>query len=203
MPRPKTYDKQEATARAMERFWAHGFYATSIDDLVTVTGVNRHGLYAEYKDKRGVFVAAMRLYFESVVTPAFAQVEAQGAGLAQVHNYFMSQIDLAERYGLPGPGCMVANTMGESGPHDAEFAQLIAEHLTRLTAGFKNALTNEYKKENKRHKPKPKLDIDRLAFQLTVSSQGLWSVSRTTARADLLRQYVDDLLQPLKEKFKS
>jgi TetR/AcrR family transcriptional regulator, transcriptional repressor for nem operon len=203
MPRQKTYDKQETTSRAMERFWAHGFYATSIDDLVTTTGVNRHGLYAEYKDKRGVFIAAMRLYFESVVTPAFAQVEAKGACLAEVRSYFMTQIDMAERYGLPGPGCMVANTMGESGPHDVEFAQLIAEHLTRLTAGFKNALINEYQNERKKHNLKSKVDIDRLAFQLTVSSQGLWSVSRTTVRADLLRQYVDDLLQPIKEKFKS
>jgi Fic family protein len=84
-----------------------------------------------------------------------------------------------------------------------EFAQLIAEHLTRLTAGFKNALINEYQNERKKHNLKSKVDIDRLAFQLTVSSQGLWSVSRTTARADLLRQYVDDLLQPIKEKFKS
>lgn len=199
MPRVKNYDQQAITTRAMERFWSNGYYSTSIDDLVTATGVNRHGLYAEFGDKRGAFVAAMRLYFDDVVTPAFSQVEAPDAGLAEIRRYLTTQIDQAEQHGLPGPGCMVANTMGESGAHEPVFAELIAEHLRRLTGGFKNALDNEYKK----YSVQKKVDTDRLAFHLTVSTQGLWSVSRTTARADLLRQYVDDLLQPIEEKFKS
>jgi TetR/AcrR family transcriptional regulator, transcriptional repressor for nem operon len=197
MNRPKTYEPREASLRAMHEFWKHGFYATSIDTLVAATGVSRHGLYAEFTDKRGLFVAAMRSYFEAVVTPAFAAVEAPGAGFAALRGYFETQIALAERVGLPGPGCLVANTMVEAGPHEAEFMDLIASHLARLSAGFGQLL----KHEQQRLRPKAQLDIDQLAFALTVSSQGLWSISRTVADAGLLRSYARSVVDDLERKF--
>jgi TetR/AcrR family transcriptional regulator, transcriptional repressor for nem operon len=195
--RPKAYAPQDLALRAMSQFWTHGYHATSIDNLVTATGVSRHGLYAEFDDKRGLFVAAMRAYFDTVVTPAFAPVEAQGAGFQQVRDYFEIQIARGEAAGLPGPGCLVANTMVEVGPHDEAFALLVATHLRRLTAGFRQVLVNE----QRRLKPKASLDVDALAFGLTVSTQGLWSVSRTVDRADLLRAYATQLVDDLERKF--
>jgi TetR/AcrR family transcriptional regulator, transcriptional repressor for nem operon len=197
--RPKTYASRDVALRAMAQFWTHGYYATSIDSLVTATGVSRHGLYAEFEDKRGLFVAAMRAYFEAVVTPAFAPVEAKGAGFRQLRDYFEMQIAMGEAAGLPGPGCLVANTMVEVGPHDEAFAQWVATHLRRLTAGFRQVLLNE----RQRLKPKAPLDVDSLAFGLTVSTQGLWSVSRTVDRADLLRAYATQLVDDLERKFVS
>jgi TetR/AcrR family transcriptional regulator, transcriptional repressor for nem operon len=195
--RPKTYAPRDLALRAMAQFWTHGYHATSIDNLVTATGVSRHGLYAEFDDKHGLFVAAMRAYFETVVTPAFAPVEAKGAGFEQVRNFFETQIAMGEAAGLPGPGCLVANTMVEVGPHDEAFAQLVATHLRRLMTGFRRVLVNE----RRRLKPKAALDVDLLAFGLTVSAQGLWSVSRTVDRADLLRAYATQLIDDLERKF--
>jgi TetR/AcrR family transcriptional regulator, transcriptional repressor for nem operon len=139
----------------------------------------------------------MRAYFDAVVTPAFASVEAKGAGFEQIRDYFEIQIATGEAAGLPGPGCLVANTMVEVGPHDEVFAQLVATHLRRLTAGFRQVLVNE----QRRLKPKASLDMDSLAFGLTVSTQGLWSVSRTVDRADLLRAYATQLVDDLERKF--
>jgi TetR/AcrR family transcriptional repressor of nem operon len=113
----------------MELFWTHGYYATSIDDLVRATGIGRHGLYGEFGDKRGVFIAAAQVYREAVVSPAFAPVEVPGAGLADVRAYLETQTGLAVARGLPGPGCLMANTMTESGPHDEGFGNLVRCHL--------------------------------------------------------------------------
>jgi TetR/AcrR family transcriptional regulator, transcriptional repressor for nem operon len=195
--RPKTYASRDLVLRAMAQFWTHGYYATSIDSLVAATGVSRHGLYAEFNDKRGLFVAAMRAYFDAVVTPAFAPVEAKGAGFKQIRDYFETQIARGEAAGLPGPGCLVANTMVEVGPHDEAFAQWVSTHLRRLTVGFRQVLVNE----RRRLRPKASLDVDALAFGLTVSTQGLWSVSRTVDRADLLRAYATQLVDDVERKF--
>jgi len=70
MSRPKANDRKEVVARAMERFWAHGYFATSIDDLVQATETSRHGLYAKFGNKHGLFVASLHAYSEIIVTPA-------------------------------------------------------------------------------------------------------------------------------------
>ncbi|MFG1304753.1 TetR family transcriptional regulator [Xanthobacter autotrophicus] len=196
MPRLKQYDHKDALARAMERFWAQGYYATSIDDLVRATGVSRHGLYAEFGDKRGLFVAVMETYCATVVTPAFARVEAEGAGLSDIRAYFDTQIGLAVAKGLPGPGCLIANTMTESGPHDEAFAALVRRHLERLDAGFRNALRGACS----RRRRTDAADVDSLARFLTIAAQGLWSVSRVTPEPGPLRAFVDDLLRPIEER---
>lgn len=194
MPRPKQYDRKHVLARAMELFWAQGYYATSIDDLVAATGVSRHGLYAEFGDKHGLFVAVMETYFETVVSPAFGRVEAESASLADIRAYFDAQISLAVAKGLPGPGCLVANTMTESGPHDAGFGALVRRHLDRLDAGFRNALRSATAKRGR------DADIEDLARFLTISAQGLWSVSRITAEAGPLKAFVGHLLRSVEER---
>jgi TetR/AcrR family transcriptional regulator, transcriptional repressor for nem operon len=196
MSRNKTYRRRDVALRAMACFWTQGYYATSIEDLVHATGVSRHGLYADFADKRGLFVAAMRVYFEEIVTPAFARVESKTARINDIREYFETQITMAEQAGLPGPGCMVANTMVEVGPHDTQFAELVSSHLGRLTRGFKNALSNE-----RLHRDSSATrDIDQLASFLTISTQGLWSVSRTAKQASVLRAYAKDLADTIEEK---
>jgi len=49
----------------MPVFWKHGFAATSLQDLERATGVNKSGLYTEFRDKEDIFVACLRHYLES------------------------------------------------------------------------------------------------------------------------------------------
>jgi TetR/AcrR family transcriptional regulator, transcriptional repressor for nem operon len=191
MPRSKSYEINQVTERAMLCFWRNGFYATSIDDLVAATGVSRHGIYGEFVDKRGLFVASLATYVTSIVDPAFCQVETTHANLDEIRAYFEMQIDLAEQGGLPGPGCLMANTMTEVAPHDEDFMQLVSHHLQRLRRGFAHALANQ-RAEWKL--PKRSALTSRLADHLTISSQGLWSVSRSIRDASILRSYAADLV---------
>ena len=49
----------------MPVFWKHGFADTSLQDLERATGVNKSGLYTEFRDKEDLFVACLRHYLES------------------------------------------------------------------------------------------------------------------------------------------
>ena len=44
--RSKTYDLPEVTRLAMERFWRHGFYASSVEYLVAALGFLNHEFHA-------------------------------------------------------------------------------------------------------------------------------------------------------------
>jgi TetR/AcrR family transcriptional repressor of nem operon len=183
----------------MEHFWAHGYYATSIEQLVEATGVSRHGLYTEFGDKRGLFVAAMEIYIDEIVTPAFARVEKPGAGLGAIRDYFVFQISLATEKGLPGPGCLFANTMVESGPHERAFEEIVTRHLARLHSGFRNALQNDRQRLSR----KDDIDADGLARLITIGAQGLWSFSRVARTPKPLVQFVDQLLLTIEQRIKS
>jgi TetR/AcrR family transcriptional regulator, transcriptional repressor for nem operon len=195
MGKQKSFEPNVAARDAMMQFWAHGYYATSIDQLVTVTGISRHGLYDSFQSKHGVFEAAVRQYFDLVVTPAFARVEAEDANLESIRGYLYFQIALAEKAGLPGPGCLIGNTMVEAGPHDVEFQQLIAEHVARLQHGFAHALGNEKKARALR-----RTAIEPLASYLVISTQGLWAISRVEPSAARLRAYCDELILHMNER---
>jgi TetR/AcrR family transcriptional regulator, copper-responsive repressor len=65
MGRPKNFSRKEVLRKAMPVFWRHGFADTSLQDLEQATGVNKSGLYTEFRDKEDLFVACLRHYLES------------------------------------------------------------------------------------------------------------------------------------------
>ena len=65
MGRPKGFSREEVLEKAMPIFWKHGFADTSLQELERATGVNKSGLYTEFRDKEDLFVACLRHYLES------------------------------------------------------------------------------------------------------------------------------------------
>ncbi len=195
MAKSRSYDRTKLLQSAMERFWEHGYYATSIRDLVDVTGVSRHGLYAEFDGKHGMFLAALETYLDTFVKEAFERVEGTDASTRQIRGYFEHLIALSETNGLPGPGCLIANTMVEAAPHEVDVKAVVQRHLNRLRSGFEQALLNG----QKRNEVDQSIDAERFAEFLTISAQGLWSASRMMEDASHMRVYVDTLLAPIEK----
>src|SRR3979411_2474748 len=65
MGRPKNFSREEVLEKAMPVFWTQGFSETRLQDLEKATGVNKSGLYTEFRDKEDLFVACLRHYLES------------------------------------------------------------------------------------------------------------------------------------------
>ena len=65
MGRPKGFSREQVLDKAMAVFWKYGFADTSLQELERATGVNKSGLYTEFKDKEDLFLACLRHYLES------------------------------------------------------------------------------------------------------------------------------------------
>ena len=65
MGRPKNFSREEVLEKAMPVFWKHGFADTSLQELERATGVNKSGLYTEFRDKEDLFVACLRHYLRA------------------------------------------------------------------------------------------------------------------------------------------
>jgi TetR/AcrR family transcriptional regulator, transcriptional repressor for nem operon len=57
--RPRTFDEAVVVDAAARCFTELGYAATSVDDLVTATGLHRGSLYGAFGSKRGLFLAAL------------------------------------------------------------------------------------------------------------------------------------------------
>src|ERR1700723_2079032 len=64
MGRPKSFRREEVLEKAMPVFWKRGFADTSLQELEQATGVNKSGLYTEFRDKEDLFVACLRHYLK-------------------------------------------------------------------------------------------------------------------------------------------
>lgn len=65
MGRPKLFSREDILTKAIGVFWEKGFAETSVQDLERITGVNKSGLYAEFKDKKDIFLESLRFYLET------------------------------------------------------------------------------------------------------------------------------------------
>ena len=52
----------------MQLFWRKGYAATSVEDLVSALHLSRSSFYATFGDKRSLFLEALKLYSERVIS---------------------------------------------------------------------------------------------------------------------------------------
>lgn len=138
MPWEKQFNKTEALDRALQAFWANGYQATSMQDLVDCTGVNRGSLYATYGDKRAIFVSALRAY-DAQRRRMMEELEARYPGRDAIRRVFTGFIDeLSEAGG--NRGCFLTNTALELAAHDPEIGGIVAAAQADVEAFFLRAI---------------------------------------------------------------
>ena len=52
----------------MRLFWRKGYAATSVEDLIETLHLSRSSLYDTFGDKRTLFIEALKLYSERVIS---------------------------------------------------------------------------------------------------------------------------------------
>src|ERR1041384_4735339 len=65
--RPQAFDLPTVLEGAMVLFWTQGYEATSMQELVEATGINRGSIYNTFGDKEGLFIAVLDHYAATVV----------------------------------------------------------------------------------------------------------------------------------------
>lgn len=135
MPWEKNFDIDETLTRAMQTFWAHGYEATSMQDLVTATGVNRASIYATYGDKRALFLTALRKYDGEIrrrMLAELAETNTPAEAIAAVFDKFIGQTTVPQG----NWGCFLVNTALELAAHDDEISELVNTAQDEIEAFF-------------------------------------------------------------------
>ena len=133
MPWEKQFDRNEVLDRVMQAFWERGYEATSLQDLVDFTGVNRGSLYATYGDKRALFLAALRMYDENRHR-LLAELESRYSPREAIRQIFLMFISQASEGG--NRGCFLTNTALELAAHDPQVGEIVARSQQQVEAFF-------------------------------------------------------------------
>lgn len=60
--RPKIFDQQQALEKAAKLFWEKGYEATSLEDLITIMGIQKGSFYNTFGSKKKLFIDTIKLH---------------------------------------------------------------------------------------------------------------------------------------------
>lgn len=116
MPRPRGFDEQQVLTAACDQFWDKGYAATSLDELMSATGLGKGSLYGAFGDKRRLFLRALDDYNERILrSMRSALLEGEGSPWQRLEELMLTTI---VEQGLRG--CLMANSATELTNQDPE-----------------------------------------------------------------------------------
>jgi TetR/AcrR family transcriptional repressor of nem operon len=137
--RPRQFDIDQVLDAAMAAFWAKGYEATSLSDLMTATGLHKGSLYQAFGDKHSLFVQALKRYLQSMRSAKdeiLATAVSPLDGLRRVTHRMVEFIDDSD---CP-MGCMAINALVEMAPHDDEVRAVVFDHISRMRRSLYEAV---------------------------------------------------------------
>ncbi|RSS33968.1 TetR/AcrR family transcriptional regulator [Streptomyces sp. WAC08241] len=177
MARTKEFDPDAALRAALELFWARGYEATTMAELVEHLGIGRASIYATFGSKHELYLKALDRYAETQDPRIVEELSAPGPALPGVRA--LVRRFAAEAAADEGRlnGCFVTNSAAELGPRDAAVARRVELSWEQLETLLHAALT--------RARAGGELPADRdpraLARMLLVLMQGMRVVGKASS----------------------
>ncbi|WP_439070041.1 TetR/AcrR family transcriptional regulator [Serratia nevei] len=132
--RPKQFDRDRALESALDLFWRHGYEATSLADLVEVTGAKAPTLYAEFGNKEGMFRAAVERYLQKYTVCANQMLEQDLPVAEIVEAYVRSSAEVFTDPDTPSGCFMVCASAALSSASDDVAQMLRRKHHAQEAA---------------------------------------------------------------------
>ncbi|MFJ9826227.1 TetR/AcrR family transcriptional regulator [Streptomyces sp. NPDC101160] len=190
MARTKEFDPDAALQAALELFWARGYEATTMSDLVERLGIGRASIYATFGSKHELYVRALDRYRETRDPQLMAELSAPGPALPAVRALVRRFAAEAATEEVRLTGCFVTNSAAELGPHDRTVARRVElswEQIeTLLHAALARARAQGELPEGR--------DPRALARMLLVLMQGLRVVGKASSDPGRVRDAAEQAL---------
>jgi len=184
--RTKEFDPEAALQAALDLFWARGYEATSMADLVEHLGIGRASIYATFGNKHELYLKALDRYLETRDPRLVEELSAPGPALP-------ASAAEATAEGERLRGCLVTNSAAELGPHDPVVARRVELSWEQIETLLYAALT--------RARAQGELPADRdprtLSRMLLVLLQGIRVVGKASTDPARVRDAAEEALRLL------
>lgn len=125
MGRKKNFEREDVLDKALSLFWKKGFADTSVQDLEKTTGVNKSGLYSEFKDKDDLYACALKQYLGKSFVHEI--LETHPPGWANIEKFLFLPLTCEGT-----KGCFATNSIRESRILPAPARNALMSHIDSL-----------------------------------------------------------------------
>lgn len=157
-----------------DEFWDKGYAATSMDDLLRVSGLGKGSLYGAFGDKRSLFLRVLRDYDDVNLRVLRERLVSAARGIDVVREFVL---------GLTGDttgavarrGCLLANSNAELAASTPDVAAEARRSYDAITA----VLTEALERARSEGDIDPDIDPSETARAALVAQLGLIALGRT------------------------
>ncbi len=181
----KQFDRDEVLERAMGLFWAQGYKATGMSQLLAHMGIGRQSLYDTFGGKKALYLEALGRYFDQRMTVARATLGAEGSPLANLRRLFETMIEMGKRTNFCG--CFMGNSAAEFGRRDPEMEKVVVRFFEKLRELLAETLT----RAQAEGELPPEIPVEDVAQLLIVTGQGLALLSKINPDPKMASRLMD------------
>lgn len=140
MARPIQYDPDKVLSDAVQLFWEKGYESTSIQDIVTATGLKPGSLYKVYSNKEELFHAVLDAYSNHYLEHV-ENLFNQGDDPLQNIETFLKQVIMVNITNEKTSGCLLIKTQLVISPEDKIIQHYIDNYFSQIELLLKVAIT--------------------------------------------------------------
>ena len=191
MARSPEFDRTKALEAAMKLFWARGYTATSLPDLLEAMGIARSSFYASFGTKRKLFTQCLELFGDR--TLAIVDNNAKRLPPSALPRAFFeaTMLDVSQRRAKQG--CMMVNTILELADVDPQLNQLATQKLNAI----ENAFAHAFKSAQYPGELESTLSPQELASLVMTVNIGMRVQCRQNLSQDKLKSLIESSLSTL------
>lgn len=178
----------------MRLFWRKGYAATSVGDLIETLHLSRSSLYDTFGDKRTLFLEALKLYGERVISATARMLNESPSPLAGIQTLFDELIAGAgsETGAL---GCFMVNSIAELVPYDKDVTEIATKYSDSLQRLLTKVLTEARSQNMVTRKQTP----ERFAAYVFNMIQGMRVLIKSGATREQVQAISDITLKSLQQ----
>lgn len=139
MPWKKSFDLDEATAKAIEVFWAKGYEATSVSDLVDAMDLNKGSLYNAFGSKKDLFVRAFLQYDRENRQKTLSDLASMDDPVTAIRALFDGLI-AESKADKQRKGCLLINTALDLPNQDKDVQVMVTSAMDDMQLFFKRQI---------------------------------------------------------------
>jgi TetR/AcrR family transcriptional repressor of nem operon len=180
----KQFNPEIALSKAMEVFWARGYEAASLCELLKHMEIGKKSMYDTFGNKRSLFLKALEYYAQTEIKAMRERLLAPGSPRANLEALL---VDLQHRHGIPtSKGCMLGTNIADFDTDDEQIASVLRGYLTAVEDAYYKTVRNaqDAGELNKSVNPRD------LARMLLCMTQGMALIGRVLDNSTILESAV-------------
>jgi TetR/AcrR family transcriptional repressor of nem operon len=194
MARPKEFDRDEALESALGIFRKKGFSATSTDDLRLAMGIGRQSFYDTFKNKKDIYLEALRKYNSDRVLGYFEIFRKSDSPMKAIEDMLVSiALEHPQERKL---ACLGVTSVCEFGTSDADVNSINDASRSAMQSVLEKLVTEAKAKR----KIRPSLDPATAAVYLQSTLAGMRVTARAGASPEALKAIATIAVDGLKSQ---